>query len=76
MVSSAHKSSKVSPDNQHDDVGEGGAGTFVLSLWRCGTRASSSQMSVAMGRLWVRVVQYWSQLGLSQLLTFMSTKNT
>lgn len=76
MVSCARKSSTVSPNNQHDDAGEGGAGTFVLLLWRCGTRAGSSQVSVAMGRLWVRVVQYWSQLGLSQFFTFMSTKNT
>lgn len=68
-------SGKVSPKNQWDDAGGRGAGTFALLLWRHGSRAGSSQVSVALGRLWVRVVQYWSQLGLSQFLTFMSTKN-
>lgn len=50
-------------------------GTWNRSLCPSALGHGTGQVPVALGRLWVRVVPYWSQLGLSQFLNFTSAKN-
>lgn len=68
VMSSTHKSCKVFPKISRVMLGEKEHLPFCSRDVRPGLAESRSQLP------WVRVVQYWSQLGLSHFLTFMSTK--